>query len=254
VSWNAREFLSECLLSCVDAINGYDAEIIAFDNASSDASVEFVLEDYPKVKVIRNEQNLGFAKGNNIGINESTGRYLFLINSDVRVMEKCFEGMIFFMDKNPEIGILGPQIVNEYGKTQRSCMGFPTVWNTLCCAFGLHRIFPASRVFGGQMMTFWKHNTIKQVEVINGCFWMIRRKALDEVGLLDERFFIYGEDIDWWKRFRCSGWEVVFLPDVRAIHYQGASSSKAPIKFLKNERQICNCGRSITVDSLRQFI
>ncbi len=232
VSWNAKHFLSQCLLSCVRAISGYDAEIIVVDNASADGSAEFVLEHYPNVKVIRNCQNLGFAKGNNVGIKESSGRYLFLINSDVTVMEGCIDRMKEFMDKNPQIGMLGPQILNQYGEVQRSCMEFPSLWNTLSSALALYRIFPRSKKFGGgQIMSYWKHDTIKKVDVINGCFWMVRREALDEVGLLDERFFMYGEDIDWCKRFHHNGWKVVFLPSARAIHNGGASSSNAPVKF-----------------------
>lgn len=232
VSWNAKQFLSECLLSCVRAINGYDAEIIVVDNASSDGSAEFVLEHYPYVKVIQNCNNLGFAKGNNVGIRESSGRYLFLINSDVIIMEGCIDRMIAYMDENSQIGMLGPQILNQYGEVQRSCMDFPTLWNALSSAFALYRIFPRSKIFsGGQVMSYWKHDTIRRVDVINGCFWVVRGEALDKVGLLDERFFMYGEDIDWCKRFYQGGWEVVFLPDARAIHAGGASSSNAPVKF-----------------------
>jgi GT2 family glycosyltransferase len=110
-------------------------------------------------------------------------------------------------------------------------MGFPTVWNTLCRTLSLDTIFPKIRMFGGSLMTYWSYDTIRDVDVINGCFWMIRREAIDQVGLLDERFFIYAEDKDWCKRFWDAGWKVVYLPQAQAIHYSHASSSNSPIRF-----------------------
>lgn len=231
VSWNAKNYLSECLQSLDKYRFKYNAEIIVVDNASTDGSPSLVQETFPHVKLIINEQNYGFAKGNNIGITQSTGKYLFLINSDVIVKDVCIEKMIEYMDDHPDIGILGPKILDKFGKTQRSCMEFPSLWNTFYSAFGLHNIFGKLQFFRGEMMTYWPHNTIRPVDVINGCFWMVRKEALDKVGLLDEHFFIYSEDKDWCKRFHETGWGVVFYPEAEAIHYGGASSSNAPIRF-----------------------
>lgn len=231
VSWNAKNYLSECLQSLNKYSSKYDAEIIVVDNASTDGSPSMVQEQFPRVKLIINENNYGFAKGNNLGINQSSGKYIFLINPDVIVKDECIEKMMAYMDVHPDIGILGPKILDPCGNTQRSCMEFPSLWNTFYSAFGLHIILGKFRFFGGQMMTYWPHNSIRQVDVINGCFWMIRKEALNKAGLLDERFFMYSEDKDWCKRFYETGWKVIFFPDAEAIHYGGASSSNSPIRF-----------------------
>jgi GT2 family glycosyltransferase len=231
VSWNAKEFLLECIDSILSQKVPASLEIIVIDNASSDGSAEAVKAKFPDVKLICNKDNYGFAKGNNIGIKASDGDYLFLINSDVVVREGCLNKMIEYMNEHPKIGILGPKIVGTNDRVQRSCMGYPSLWNALTRALALDSLFPGSKLFGGQLLTFWGHDEVRAVEVINGCFWMLRRSAMQEVGLLDESFFIYGEDIDWCKRFNESGWKVVFFPDAEAIHYGGASSKNAPIKF-----------------------
>jgi GT2 family glycosyltransferase len=236
VSWNARKYLFNCLQSIVFVDGSSRFEVIVVDNASSDASAEMVLEQFPNVHLIRNERNLGFARANNIGMRKSHGRYICLINSDVVVLQGCIEGLVDFMDGNREIGIAGPQIIDAEGRVQRSCMGFPTIGNTIYRSLTLDRIFPRSRILGGKLMTFWSHDTTRLVDVINGCFWIVRREALDDVGLLDEDFFMYGEDIDWCKRFKKAGWQVMFFPRVKAIHYGGGSSSNAPINFFL-ERQ-----------------
>jgi GT2 family glycosyltransferase len=135
------------------------------------------------------------------------------------------------MEQHPEIGILGPRIIGTDGKVQRSCMGYPSVWNTFCVAIFLNRVFPHTKLFNGYMLNYWPHDSIKEVEVINGCFWSVRRKAVEEIGLLDESFFMYAEDMDWCKRFNNAGWKVVYFPLAEALHYRGASSSNAPVRF-----------------------
>ena len=233
VSWNAKAFLMKCMesVSRQSLRASASLEIIVVDNASADGSPEAVRQSYPEVRLIVNDENYGFAKANNRGIRASTGDYLFLINSDVVVSESCFEKSIQHMDEHPEIGMLGPRIVGLDGKVQRSCMGYPSLWNSLCRALALDSLFPRSRFFGSHLLTFWNHDETRPVEVINGCFWVLRRSAMEQVGLLDERFFIYAEDIDWCKRFNEGGWKVVFFADVEALHYGGASSANAPIRF-----------------------
>jgi GT2 family glycosyltransferase len=135
------------------------------------------------------------------------------------------------MDTHPEVGVLGPRIVGSDGKVQRSTMGFPSLWNTLCRALALDSLFPRSGFFGGQLMTFSSHDVTRAVDVINGCFWVVRRSSMEQVGLLDEQFFMYGEDVDWCKRFNDHGWKVVFFSEAEVLHYGGASSAKAPVRF-----------------------
>lgn len=231
VSWNAKGYLDDCLRSIIQETIGHNAEIIVVDNASSDGSPDMVQKKYPNVTLICSESNLGFAKANNLGIKQSTGKYIFLINSDVTLIKACINQMIAYMEQHSAIGILGPKILDKNGEHQRSCMEYPTLWNTFCRTFALDVCFPQSRIFGGFLMTYWPHNDVRRVDTLNGCFWMVNRNALNQVGLLDERFFIYGEDIDWCKRFRAAGWDVVFFPGAQVIHYGGASSSNAPVRF-----------------------
>jgi GT2 family glycosyltransferase len=231
VSWNAKSYLQKCVESIISKSGTCEKEIIVVDNASTDGSDELIREKYQQVVLIRNEANLGFAKANNIGIRRSRGKYVLLVNSDVEVLEGCIEHLILFMEQHPEIGMLGPQIIDANGNLQRSCMAFPTLWNAFCRALALDTIFPKVKIFGGNLMAFWQHDTVREVDVINGCFWLVRREALNQVGLLDERFFIYAEDIDWCKRFWNAGWKVVFVPQAQSVHYGGASSSQAPVRF-----------------------
>lgn len=230
-NWNTKEFLKNCIHSIIKQVSKYQFEIIVVDNASHDGSKEFVKENFPQVKLICNDINFGFAKACNIGIKASTGKYIFIINSDVEVLNGCFDSIIKHMENDYKIGLIGPQILDSNGNIQRSTMGFPTLWNTFCRALALDILFPKSKLFGSYLMTFFSHNTIQNVEIINGSFWAIRRETLDEVGLLDERFFMYGEDKDWCKRFWDAGYRVVYFPDAKVIHYGGGGSSKEPIRF-----------------------
>jgi len=231
VSWNAKDYLIKCLKSLDPELEGIESEIIVVDNASSDGSADAVQDQYPEVKLIRNDQNLGFAKANNIGINQSKGEYVCLMNSDIVVLKDCIRRLLEYMDSNQQIGVLGPKTLNGDGTLQRSCFSLPSVWNSFCRVLALDSIFPWTRIFGSRLMTYWGHDEIRNVEALNGCFLVVRRKALDEVGLLDEGFFIYGEDLDWCKRFGDGGWGVVFYPFASAVHFGGASSANAPIKF-----------------------
>lgn len=231
LSWNTRQMLGQCIESIYKSINNITYEIIVVDNASSDGSTEFIEKKFPQVRLIKNKENLGFAKANNIGIRVSICRYVSLINSDVIVQDGCIEKLVEFMDKNPSAGLAGPRILNPNGSLQVSCRHFPSLWNNLCQVLGFNKLFPKSVFFSEPFMKYWSHDETRKIDALSGCFWMVRREALDEVGLLDEDFFFYGEDIDWCRRFHNAGWNVVFYPGAEAIHYHGASSSNAPVRF-----------------------
>ena len=231
VNWNSGNYLIECLNSLMGEVNQAQTEIIVVDNASSDGSVDIVEKRFPGVVTIRNSSNLGFAKANNIGIRQSQGEYLCLINSDVVVRKGCIKQMLAFMDQHRAIGMLGPKILNPDLTLQPSCREFPSLWNSLCRSLALDSLFRKSRVFGRQFMSFWTFDSVRRVDILSGCFWLLRREAVDQIGLLDETFFIYSEDQDWCKRFWKSGWEVVYFPQAQAIHYGEGSSSREPIRF-----------------------
>jgi GT2 family glycosyltransferase/peptidoglycan/xylan/chitin deacetylase (PgdA/CDA1 family) len=231
VSWNAKKYLSECLSSLTADVCCYPMEIIVVDNASSDGSAEAVQKDFPHVKLIRNSANLGFGAANNIGIAASSGNYLCLVNSDVKVLPNCISRLVNYCEKQSGVGMVGPRLTGRDGKLQRSCRGFPDLWNMLSRAAALDTLFPKLKMFTGYSLTHWPQEAIRPVDILTGCFWLVRRQALNQVGPLDASFFMYGEDMDWCKRFWSHGWQVVFVPDAEAIHYGGASSSNAPLRF-----------------------
>jgi GT2 family glycosyltransferase len=231
VSWNAREYLMQCLASLSTEECRCQMEIIVVDNASSDGSADEVASCYPNVRLIRNTENLGFAKANNQGVSVSTGKYFCFVNSDVKVLPHCLSRLISFCEQNPRVGMVGPRVIGADGKLQRSCMGFPTVWNMFCRALALDTLFPRIKAFSGFKLYHWPQESLRSVDILSGCFWLVRREALTQVGLLDEEFFMYAEDMDWCKRFWAKGWQVFFVPSAEAIHYGGASSSNAPVRF-----------------------
>jgi GT2 family glycosyltransferase len=207
------------------------AEVLVVDNASRDGTTKIIRQEFPWVKLIENETNLGFAKANNIGIRVASGEYLCLINPDVVVLPACIQHLLYFMEHNRSVGLVGPAMIGLDGTVQRSCMRFPSLWNCLCAALPLYHAFPRLAVFGGQEMHDCSWNRVQDVDILNGWFWLARRPALDQVGLLDERFFMYGEDMDWCTRFWQAGWRLVYYPLAKAIHYGGGSSEKDPIRF-----------------------
>ena len=231
VSWNAKQHLQNCLMSLNDPGGRYKREVVVVDNASTDGTVKLVEEQFSEVKLIKNKENLGFARANNIGIRKSRGRYVCLINSDVILLDNCIGKLMTFMGSHPSAGLVGPKILNPDGSLQPQCQHFPSIWNHLCQTLGLNKLFPKSGFFSEPFMKYWAHDETRKVDVINGCFWLVRRKAIEEIGLLDEDFFIYGEDIDWCRRFHEAGWDVLFYPEARAIHIGGASSDNAPVRF-----------------------
>lgn len=231
VNWNTKDFLMECLNSLEECSSVYKKEVIVVDNGSSDGSLEAVRVTFPEAQVIQNNANLGFAKANNIGIAKSRGRYVCLVNSDVKVMDNCINRLITYMDTNPNIGVSGPKILNPDLTIQDSCRTFPSLWNNLSQTLGLDKLFRNSPFFSGEHMFHFKHDVVFPVDYLAGCFFMVRRKALDEIGLLDERFFIYQEEVDWCRRFKRAGWDVFFFPEATIIHNHSASSSKDPLRF-----------------------
>jgi GT2 family glycosyltransferase len=231
VTWNTKKIACECLESLRQCQDTVSLEVIVVDNASSDGTLEAIAEQYPEVRLIRNQANLGFAGANNIGIRLSSGKYVCLVNSDVITPSGCLDNMYRYMEREPAIGVLGPKMRLANGGVGDSCMRFPTVWNWFGRALALDTIFKRWGLFGGFLMTDFRYDKIQVVDALTGWFWMVRRQALDQAGLLDERFFMYGEDIEWCKRFHEAGWEVVFYPEAEATHYCGASASNAPIRF-----------------------
>ncbi len=234
VSWNAKRYLLNCLQTLFVNKHEYRQEIIVVDNASTDGSADAINKRFSFVKLIRNKNNLGFAKANNIGINASAGRYICLINSDVIVRNECIERLLYYMDKHLEIGILGPMILNGDLSLQPSRMYFPTLARSFREALGLHLILSFAGSSSNRELYENKRNA-QAVDALSGCFLMVRQAAFQQVGLLDESYFMYLEDLDWCKRFHEYGWNVVYYPKAEAIHFGAMSSSILPSRFFREQ-------------------
>ena len=237
VNWNTRALLADCLRSVLGQTSRYAIEVIVVDNGSEDGSQEAVRTEFPSVKLIENRANLGFAKANNVGIRAAKGRYLCLVNSDVRVMEGCIDTLTDFMDSHPSVGLCGPQILWPDMSVQDSCRKFPTLWNNFCSALKVDKLFPGSTFFSGEHMFYFAHDREVEADYLAGCFLMIRKAALGQVGLFDEQFFIYAEEMDLAKRLWDAGWEVVLVPEGQAIHHHAGSSSKDPMRFALEQQK-----------------
>jgi GT2 family glycosyltransferase len=231
VGWNARHYLELCLESLADAPPRRTTEILVVDNASTDGSAEMIQTRFPHVKLIGSTENLGFAKGNNVAIRQCRGRYIALVNPDVIVLPGCLDALADFLDQNPKVGNVGPRVLNPDGTLQSTCRRFPTLWNNFCSATALASAYKGSRFFAGEHMFFFPHDRTLAVNVLVGCFSMVRREAFEAVGLLDEGLFMYGDDVDWCRRCWNAGWEVAFFPGARAIHDRGRITAPYPVRF-----------------------
>jgi len=228
VNWNANRFLVNCVRSLLGDATSPAIEIILVDNGSTDGGPEAIEALFPSVIVIRNGENLGFAKANNVGIEASTGRYVCLVNTDIEVKEGCLRDLVAYMDAESKTGVAGPQLLNPDSSIQMSCGRFPTPRSLLIDALALQPVFPKA---ASKMFWQWDHDSTQRVPMICGAFFMVRREAMDQVGLLDEGFFFYGEECDWCKRFCEAGWEVAFYNGAQAHHFQAGSSTLSPIRF-----------------------
>ena len=197
VNFNVKYFLHQCLRSVERACANIDAEVLVVDNCSQDESIEYLQPLHPSVRFIRNSQNLGFAKANNIGIRQTKGKYVLLLNPDTIVSERTLSDCIEFMEVHPEVGGAGVKMLNRNGSfALESRRGIPTPFVAFCKMSGLCSLFPNSRIFGKYYMQYLDKDQENPIEIISGAFMFLRRSALDASGLLDEDFFMYGEDID----------------------------------------------------------
>lgn len=231
VNYNSSDFLLKCLESVYDALEGYPATIRIQDNASSDR-VHRITEQFPAAILTRNERNIGFSAAVNQAFEQSTSPYVILLNPDCYVQKNFFGDIIRFMDKNPQIGIAGPRILDSNGSVQGSARSFPTALTSL---FGrsslLTRLFPNNPITSANLLTM-RCDGVHPMEVdwVSGACMIVRRKAVDAVGVFDERFFMYWEDADWCRRMRDGGWKVVYFPLASVVHYVGGSSNKRVLK------------------------
>jgi len=224
VAWNVKELVRDCLKSVFDETQGIDFEVIYVDNASKDGSVEMVSQQFPKVKIIENKKNEGFIKANNQGIEIAEGRYVLLLNSDTVILDNAIAKTVKFAESHPEAAVFGCKVLNPDKTLQRTCSMYPSLLNMFLSAIYLYKIFPGSRFFGREEMTWWDFDDVRKVEVVYGCFSLVRKEAIDQVGLMDPLYFVYGDDPDWCYRFHKAGWEIMFTPEPEIIHYGGQNT------------------------------
>ncbi len=230
VNFNVKEFLEQSLSSVKKAVEGIESEIFVVDNASTDGSAEFIRMKFPDVKLIENSENRGFSSANNQALRQAQGKYLVLLNPDTVVQEDTFSTIRDFLKDHPDCGMVGCKILNPDGSLQLACRrSFPTLWVGVTRITGLSRLFPKSRWFGRYNLTYLDPDEMYEVEAISGSFMAIRRDVIEQIGYLDEAFFMYGEDLDWCYRIREAGWKIYYFPKTKIIHFKGESSKKADI-------------------------
>lgn len=231
VAWNSGEWLGRCHRSLQAGHSNAAFQVILVDNASSDGSPQRLARDFSAVELIINEQNGGFARACNQGIRRARGRYVLLLNPDVIVGEGALDAMVAFMDDHPEVGILGPRLLNPDGSRQHSCRLFPTYSAALFNRTSLlTRFFPRNRFSRRYLQSGRNPNQVEEVDWVSGACMLVRREAIKDVGLLDEAFFLHCEDVDWCKRMWAKGWKVVYFPKAEMTHRIGHSTSQAPFR------------------------
>ena len=232
VNYKVKHYLEQCLRSVAEASRGIAVEVIVVDNASGDGSVEYLRERFPDVTIIASEENLGFARANNLAIRNSHGQYVLLLNPDTIVAEETFSNFISFMDSTPDAGGCGAYMLHTDGSfAPESRRGLPTPFVAFCKMSGLASLFPKSRTLGRYYMRYLNENEVNRIEIMSGAFMFLRRDALDKAGLLDEDFFMYGEDIDLSYRILKAGYNNYFLPS-RILHYKGESTVKSSYRYV----------------------
>lgn len=233
VNYNVKYFLEQCLQSVMEGVRNMEAEVFVVDNKSVDGSVQMLKEKFPDVITLVNTENVGFSKANNQAIKLAKGEYVLLLNPDTLVENVTFEKVIAFMDEHPEAGGLGVKMVDGKGKfLPESKRGLPTPMVAFYKIFGLSRLFPGSRRFGQYHLTYLDQDSVHEVDVLSGAFMLLRKSVLDDIGLLDETFFMYGEDIDLSYRITKAGYKNFYYPETRIIHYKGESTKKGSINYV----------------------
>lgn len=241
VNWNTRDLLRDCLKSVYEQTKDILFEVIVIDNASSDGSVDMVKSEFCQVVLIENKQNRGFAAGVNQGIAVAKGRYALVLNSDTIVCDNAIGKTMRYADKHPEAALVGCQVLDNSNTIQMTCFRFPSVLNLFLHTFALNKIFKKHHFLGREWMLWWPRDSEREVEVVSGSFMLVRRNAIDDIGLMDEDYFLYYEETDWCYRFAKAGWKILFWPGAKIIHCHGGrnSSKQEALKMAVQMQKSC---------------
>jgi GT2 family glycosyltransferase len=238
VNYRTYDLTKQTIDSIITKKHPFSYDIYLVDNASHDGSLEKLQEDFSKeaadglIKFITNEENKGFAFANNVAIKRASSKYVLLLNSDTIIMDNCLEECMNYMEADKQIGALGCKVVLPDGTLDKACRrSFPDVNVSFYRMTGLSHLFPRSERFGKYNLTYLDENEIYEVDCLVGAFMMVRSAAIDQIGLLDETFFMYGEDIDWCYRIKSTGWKVMYYGSAKIIHYKGGSTKKTKLLY-----------------------
>ncbi|MBX9687698.1 MAG: glycosyltransferase family 2 protein [Candidatus Obscuribacterales bacterium] len=232
VSWNVSKLLNVSLETLKRDLEAIESEVFVVDNASADDSVEMVRKNHSWVTLIANQENLGFAKANNQALKLAKGDYILLLNPDTEVHPGAISCLLSFLEKNPRAGIVAPQLLNSDGSIQRSCRAFPTFAAMLYELLGLSKLFPDNPRFGSYKMLDFDHTELRQVDQPEGACLMLRRSVIEQVGTLDEGFFMLFEEVDWCYRIKEAGWEIWFEPQAHVVHHYGQSIKQVKARMI----------------------
>lgn len=222
-SYNTREMFKNCIESIYRSVEAITYEVICVDDNSHDGSADMVREHFPDVRLVENEENLGYTKSNNIGMKLSNGRYVIILNADTEIQPGAFDEMVEFMDQTPEAGACGPKLLNPDGSIQYCIRSFPSVPTVIAQSLGLHRLFPNNPITNQYYKKELDYDKVIEAESIGTTCYMVSREVMEEVGLLDETFFMYCSDLDYNKRIGSVGYKIFYLPQAQVIHYGGLS-------------------------------
>lgn len=227
VTYQARDYLRDCLNSLYAHAPNGEYEIIVVDNHSTDGTIETLERQFPQVKLIKNPTNNGFTAPMNQALRQAQGQYLLQLNPDTIVHDQALNQLIQFMQSHPKVGICGPKVLNTDGSLQKPCRrGESTPWAVITYFLGLSSLFPKSKFFGGYLMNYLDEDEINEVDGVAGSCMLLRREVIDQIGYLDERFFAYQEDADFCFQARQAGWKVYYVPTAQITHYGGQGGSR----------------------------
>lgn len=229
VNWNTKDFLKNCVQS-IQHETSVSHEIIIIDNCSSDGSIEMLRRNFRELTVIANRENKGFAGANNQGIKIAKGRYVLLLNPDTIILEGAIDKMISWISDKSDVGCLGCQVWENTTDIQRTCFADPKPTNLFIISSGLMHLAKWLPSLGHPWYKDWDRRSVRDVDVVSGMFMLVPRPVIDQVGVLDEAFFVYAEEADWCRRIRKAGWRCVFTPEARILHLDGGSKSTVQIK------------------------
>ncbi len=242
VNYETYDLTEQTIESVINHDQPFEYDIYLVDNGSKDGSIDRLKERFLKesedglIKFILNNENRGFAHANNLALKEITSKYILLLNSDTVVVDNCLEDSMNYMETHKKIGALGCKVVLPDNTLDKACRrSFPDFYVSFYRMTGLSRIFPKSKRFGRYNLTYLNEDKTYEVDCIVGAFMLVRSKTIQDVGFLDESFFMYGEDIDWCYRIKAANWKIIYFSNAKIIHYKGASNSKKQNKRLTYE-------------------